>query len=98
MVMDYSDFILKKVFDKEGKRIGKVTRIDSIHGEEEEKKTFYAIIRVPRFLRKDLLFPLPVNKTEQIRLENNHIILDVKKNDFLNKAEKYEAAKNQDME
>ncbi len=88
--MNYSELVSKTVVDRNGKKLGKIIRIDSITEIGKKQGTSYAIIQIPRFLRKDCKFPLPLISQDQIVNQDENILLNITKANFSEMVKRYE--------
>lgn len=56
--MDFTILNNFDVYDINGVKLGKIVRIETIPGDEPDEKHYFLTIRVKKFLRRNLLFPL----------------------------------------
>ncbi|MGC9781569.1 MAG: PRC-barrel domain-containing protein [Candidatus Heimdallarchaeota archaeon] len=90
MSTNYSELVSKTVVDRNGKKLGKIIRIDSITEIGKKQETSYAIIHIQRFLRKDCQFPLPLISPDQIVNQDQDVLLDITKENFSQMIKRYE--------
>ncbi|NHJ48021.1 MAG: hypothetical protein FK733_09560 [Asgard group archaeon] len=89
--MDYLKLVSKKVVDRDGKKIGKVIRIeDHFDSVTSEQVIPDAIIEVSLFLRK-AIYPMPIVSPDQFQVIDDTVYLDMSKNEFMQMFKLHEA-------
>lgn len=88
--MNYSELISKTVVDKNGKKLGRIIRIDRLAEIGTKQESSYAIIQIQRFLRKECQFPLPLISPEQLINQGQNVLLDITKANFSMMIKRYE--------
>jgi hypothetical protein len=88
--MKYSELEEKMVMDKNGKKIGKIVRIDTLSSFGEEEVKFFAIIQIHHFFRKNHFFPMPLNSLVLSRVQEDILRLDITKEEFTRLVKQYD--------
>jgi len=88
--MKYADLVNKVIEDKDGKRIGKIIRVDTHSSMDKEEAVFLAIIQIHHFFRRDHYFPMPLNAPTLTRVQENTMRLDMTKKEFTKRVKLYD--------
>jgi len=88
--MKFADLVNKIVVDKNGKRIGKIVRVDVHSSMENEEAIILAIIQIHHVFRRDHFFPMPINAPILTRVQENTIRLDMTKKEFTKRVKLYD--------
>ncbi|NHJ33203.1 MAG: hypothetical protein FK732_10090 [Asgard group archaeon] len=88
--MKYSELVNKIVVDKDGKKIGRIVRIDTLSSMDREEAVFLAIIHIQRII-KSQYFPMPLNAPILTRIQHNTLRLDMTKKEFMEIVKQYNA-------
>ena len=78
--MSYSNFISKIALDKNGEKLGKIIRIEDLTGKTIKKLKPYAIVRVKRFLQREIRVPIDLEKV--LKEQEGQVLFDISKEDF----------------
>lgn len=78
--MSYSNFISKTALDKNGEKLGKIIRIEDLTGKTIKKLKPYAIVRVKRFLQREIRVPIDLEKV--LKEQEGQVLFDISKEDF----------------
>ncbi len=78
--MSYSNFISKTALDKNGEKLGKIIRIEDLTGKTIKKLKPYAIVRVKRFLQREIRVPIDLEKV--LKEQEGQVLFDICKEDF----------------
>jgi hypothetical protein len=87
--MKLTDLKNKQVISKDGKKLGKIIRIDSQSTIGDDDADYFAIIQIHPFIRRRF-FPMSVNSLVLTRVEENVLQLDMTKKDFFKLVKQYE--------
>lgn len=89
MNVNFSSLKTKKVLGKEGKGIGTIIHVLNFPKKDSEKE-YYALLRIPRALRRPIVFPLPLTTNPPIYTKKgDYILLTIEKNEFLEIVSQY---------
>jgi hypothetical protein len=84
MNLDYIKLTSKLVFDKNGKKLGTIIRVEDFFDSlTMEQSTPFAIIDLSTFFKRNNFFPLPLVSARQFQLMDDSVYLDISKKDFL---------------
>ncbi|NHJ04895.1 MAG: hypothetical protein EAX90_08735 [Candidatus Heimdallarchaeota archaeon] len=78
--MNYEFLIGKIAADKESKKLGKIIGIENLLGKTVKKKKPHAMIIVLKFLQKDLVVPIEMEKL--LKYEVGYAWFNIKKSEF----------------
>jgi hypothetical protein len=85
---DFFDLKWKKVLGKKGKSIGKI--INVITFSSNGSKNFYALLGIPRPIRRSIIFPLPLTEHSPIvTKKGDYVYLNVTSSALRRIASKY---------
>jgi hypothetical protein len=88
-VNNFFDLKYKKVIGKEGKNIGKIINI--INFSKDDSIEYYALLGIPRPIRRSIIFPLPLTKHKPIVTQKgDYIYLSVSSSALRRIAGKYD--------
>ncbi len=88
--MKFADLVYKIVVDKNGKKIGKIVRVDVHSSMDKEEAVILAIIQIHHVFRRDHYFPMPVNAPTLTRVQENTIRLEITKKEFTKRVKLYD--------
>jgi len=78
--MANEQLVAKLAVDKNNKKLGTIIRIDNVTGKTIKTAVPHAIIRVRKFMKKDVLVPIEVTKV--IEVTDEFVLFDLLKADF----------------
>ena len=78
--MDYSQLVGKIAADKENRKLGRISRIESLPGKTIKKNIPYVMIVVQKFLQKTVVVPIEAEKV--IKVEGNYVWFSITKSKF----------------
>jgi len=84
--MDYTQLIGKIAADKENKKLGRISRIESLPGKTIKKSVPYAMIVVQKFLQKSVIVPIVAEKVTKV--EGTYVWFDITKSEFTEEAKR----------
>ena len=80
ILMDYTKLVGKIAADKESKKLGRISRIESFPGKTIKKDVPYAMIVVQKFLQKTVVVPIEAEKVTKV--EGNYVWFSITKSEF----------------
>ena len=90
--MNYLELVGKTVVDRDGKKLGKITRIDGVSKNDKNEEICYLIIQIKQILRRAFHFPFSLTSSNNTRInKNQELQLDILKKEFLQMIRRYEA-------
>ena len=78
--MTNEQFIGKLAKDKQKRKLGKIVKIEQRTGKTVKKEKPHAMILVRKFMQKDILVPIDVEKI--IEEKEDEVIFDIQKEEF----------------
>ena len=88
--MKFADLVNKIVVDRDGKKIGKIVRVDVHSSMDKEEAVILALIQIHHVFRRDHYFPMPVNAPTLTRVQENIIRLEITKKEFTKRVKLYD--------
>ena len=73
LLNNFFDLKWKKILDKEGKGIGKITDIVSVNY-NESKTEIFGIVNIPRVLQRSIRFPIPLSTDKPISTKKADLV------------------------
>ncbi len=80
ILMDYTKLVGKIAADKKSKKLGRISRIESLPGKTIKKDVPYAMIVVQKFLQKTVVVPIEAEKVTKV--EGNYVWFNITKSEF----------------
>lgn len=91
--MDYEFLVGKIAANKESKKLGKIIGIENLLGKTVKKKKPHAMILFQKFLQKDLVVPIDMEKL--LKYEVGYAWFDVTKTEFDKEVKRIKRIKNE---
>lgn len=79
--MSYNHLISKIVADKEGKKLGKVVRIENLPGKTIKKLIPHLMILYSKRFKQDIIVPVPASNILEVK--GSYFLLSLSQEDFL---------------
>ena len=92
-LLDYTNYLSKTALDKNSEKLGKIIRIDELLGETIKISKPHAIVKVTRFLRREIHVPIDLEKV--IEEQDGQVLFDLSKKDFNEMTKREEILRNE---
>lgn len=89
--LSYKHLVSKLAADKEGKKLGKVIRIENLPGKTIKKLTPHLMILHSKRFKQDIV--VPISAEQVLEAKGSYVLLTLSKDDFDKEAERLRAQK-----
>lgn len=80
ILLEYDYLISYQAISEDNQKLGEIVRIDTLFGKKMKKQKRYAVIKVKRFLKKEVLVPIAISKLTKV--EENLAWFEITKEEF----------------
>ncbi len=87
--MKFSELENKQIISRDGKKLGKIVRIDMQSSIGDDDADYFAIIQIHHFIKRQF-FPMPINSLVLTRVQEDVLQLDMTKKNFFELVKQYE--------